>query len=318
MAKRRRRRFGVWMFLVGIGVLLILLGTPGRPDSADASPVRDQRFAAAPAGRSERGGKRREPGPARSSARSSGSSRAADQDRVRGLLHVARTALDEGRLGAALAVHDRLDVIGPVSKDLDKDRVRARRTAEAALASAVRRLAVLVGEGRILEAEERLGVLLAVPHPRVRHALEDLARSRGWSWDDLLDGRRPPAGDDPPPAPLRRGREVLARYRGRLLRGTVVSSQGDRVTVRLRTPHGDVFPLLARVDVQPVGADPGEVVGQVRAARRAGDVRLEALWRAYAVEAGAPASVRLPKTSSTAPIVNTPATREKGQRSGEK
>jgi hypothetical protein len=110
-------------------------------------------------------------------------------------------------------------------------------------------------------------------------------------------------GDVEPPAPLAAGRLVRLRVGGVWQQGRVVAARqrapgaAEELTVRVQTGEQVRFAIVPRTAVEPVEAAAREVLDQARAALRAGDQVLAALWLANHVERAGDAD---PETAAAA------------------
>lgn len=289
---RQVRRSGVLLIvlllvlLLGRGIGLLSTSTDGR-EEGDREGDRDDGVASAAVLASTWG---TEPG-AEDPAASSGSAGppdplapqqiAAHPDRTEALVHLARRALAEDRLGACFGSIEALRQIGGgtiVPEDL--------------ATAAGQRLQLLLDElqarlqaGEVLQADGILTALLEPAAATTTAAVETFAVARGWP-SLLATAGAAVAGWDA--QPLARDRAVRFANEGTLRRSRVVAAARDQVTVRIATRDGVLYPSVPAYLVEPDAVTAAEAVELAFAALAAGDWRRAGLWCSCALLRGPP------------------------------
>lgn len=278
----RARRFLVRILVLGAALvaLCLLLPFPGVPRQRAEAPPRS--------GDAESFGDRGGQAESRADGEGGpGPTAAALADRLGGLLFAVEHALAEQDLGAACAALAAAEPLRSAQNAAFGARIDAAAArVEHALAAAVTDLERRVDDGRILEAREQLARLRRNVHPRVEEALRQMTERRQWP---LLPNRvETPSDGDAPPA-LAAGRLVRSRRGGTWVVGRVLAttpSTTDEVGVRWHEGDSASFSFVSRSALEPVAATTGEAADQARAALRAGDAPLAALWIDFAIQRG--------------------------------
>jgi hypothetical protein len=194
-------------------------------------------------------------------------------DRVGGGLFRLRTALAEGRLGAACSERDALAHL-ELSAALAARRAAGARELDAALVAAPGAWRELVRAGRVLEARARLVAARAPEHALVAPLLDDLAAEFGLR---SLPFESAAAGADDG-APLAENRLVRVAFREGWHTARLVGAGGGGYTVKVETADGVYFPRKARLDLEPVEPTVAEASAQAELALASGDRLGAALW----------------------------------------
>lgn len=209
-------------------------------------------------------------------AEPSAADEAMDDDRFASLVSLVESRARAGRFAEAGGVLARLRdlAVGPAQ--------RARIAAlagelEQITAATCREILALAGAGQVLAARATAAAALRDGDAGFRRAL-------GQAFTAAGIGAEPealPAAERarwPLPVPMPREREVRAELSDGPVRGTVVDSRSDRVTLRVEGPRGLTFPTLRATALEPVDAASAEAAELGFAALHGGDPLLARLW----------------------------------------
>jgi hypothetical protein len=308
----------MWRWLVRVGILLLLalalyvlgrgLGllsstngdggprdptgasTPPRQEAVAASPMPPAAprtatdMPAAPPGSGPADGQRvASPAPPAGSPAPPAFEPAGVDDRSTSLLSLARSALEAGRPGTALATLAEVERLhlGP------KQREQARTLMHLAQAGLEVETAALMTDvrcGRILAARHRLAELVHDRVAAVTAAVDAAVRAAGWP---AVTSAARQGAYVPKAAPLARERLVRTFRDGIELQARVVDARPHEVTLKVVEGRAMTFPSFPVTRIEPVEATAAEAVELGLAALAAGDVPLARLWLCAAVASGA-------------------------------
>ncbi len=210
---------------------------------------------------------------------------------------MARAALVDGRLGAAMAALDAIDPDDAAVAEVSALREAATEQLGAACSAWV----AAVQAGELHAARRQLELLLRPRSAAVVAALEALCAARDWPGVAAVA----PAIVDAPSLP--RAAIALADRRVRLPTATAgervrVVAQGEQgVTVRAVGADGVTFPTLAPWLVEPEGVTAAEATELGLLAAHAGDGQAARLWCACALALAPARSERLLRLRAALP-----------------
>jgi hypothetical protein len=275
MARRRRRVLGGLLLLVVAIVLVLGRGLGLLPTTAESGSESGD-GATTPA--APPGAGARPAGPAHGDTAPA----PGEDDRTASLRSAVRTALADGRLGAAFAVLQ--GFAAPAARELE-------RQARDRLAAVVHLLEGEIAAGEVLAAHRRLLLLLDTPSADVEAALDAVAAARG--WPSLRSRTRAP-GDVPPAEPLPADRAVRAVLpSGQTLRSRIVARFAEGATLRSSGPDGVTFPTVPWWQLEPEAATAAEAAELGFAALGAEQVLLARVWCACGLSRPAEGTARL-------------------------